>query len=46
MIIRKLRLCLADIEYFVDRWGQSIVIDLKNVVQAAAEHVGQIFEVS
>ena len=43
MIIRKLRLCLADIEVFVNCWGQSIICDLENGLKAAAEHVEQIF---
>ena len=34
MIIQKLRLFLAEIEAFVDHWGQSIVGDLENVGQA------------
>ena len=44
MIIRKLRLCLVEIEAFVNRSGQYIVSDLKNDEQAA-EHVGRLFEV-
>ena len=42
----KKRLCLEDIGDFVDCWGQSIVGNLENVVQDAAEHVGRLFEVS
>ena len=42
---RKLRLCLVDIEAFVDRLGQSVVVKLENSVQAATEHVGPLFEV-
>ena len=33
------------IEDFVDRWGQSIVGNLKNGGMPAAEHVVRIFEV-
>ena len=46
MIIRKSRLCLAEIEAFVDHWGRLIVGDLENGGQADAEYLGRIFEVS
>ena len=46
MIIQKYRLCLTEIEAFVDCWDQPIVGDLENGEQANAEHVGQFFEVS
>ena len=44
MVIRKLRLCLEDIEDLVDRYVVLNFGDLENSVQAAAEHVGRIFE--
>ena len=34
-----------DIEAFIDILGQSLVGDLENLWQAAAEHVGRLFEV-
>ena len=37
---------MADIEDFVDHWGQSILGDLGNGVQSASEHVGRLFKVS
>ena len=46
MIIRKLRLCLAEIETLVGLWGQSIVGDLENSGHASSKNVGRIFEVS
>ena len=46
MIIKKMRLCLADIEAFVNSWGWYIVDDMENGEQAAAEHVGLIIQVS
>ena len=46
MIIRKLRLCLSEIEAFVDRWGQSIAGDLENGGQDSDEYVVQLFEFS
>ena len=46
VIIWKSILFFTAIETFVDCWGQCIVIDLENSGMAAAEHVGQIFEVS
>ena len=45
MIIRKLRNFPAEIESFVDSWGQLIVGDLENGGQAATEHVVRILEV-
>ena len=45
MIIQTSRLFLGDIEAFGDCWGQSIFGDLENGEQAAAEHVGRLFEV-
>ena len=42
MIIWKYILCLAVIEAFVDRWGQSIVGDLENGGYDASKHVDQI----
>ena len=46
MVIWKLRLYSEYIYGFVDRWDQNIVGDLENGGQAAADHVGQLFEVS
>ena len=37
---------LTDIEDFIDNQGRSIVCDLENVGQAAAQRVGLLFEVS
>ena len=45
-MIRKLRACLVQIEAFYDCWGWSVVGDLENGGQAAAEDVVWIFEVS
>ena len=45
MIIRKLRLCLSYIDFFVCRLVRSIVGDLGNSGQADADNVGQHFEV-
>ena len=42
----KTRLCLAEIEAFVDFRGWSVVGDLENGGQAATEHVGRLFEAS
>ena len=46
MIIQKPRLYLASIEAFVNCWGLLIVDDFENGGQAAAEHTGQLFDVS
>ena len=46
LIIRKIRLCYAEVESFVDCWDQSVSGALENGVQADAEHVGRILEVS
>ena len=45
MIIRKLRLYLAEIEYLFDHWGQSIVGDLESGGQASADRMGRLFMV-
>ena len=37
---------LAYIEDFVGHWGRSLFGDLENGGQAAAEHVGRLFEMS
>ena len=46
MIIRKLRLCSADIEAFVYSKGLSIVNYTEKGGQATAENVGRICEAS
>ena len=46
MMIRKSKICLAYIEALINCWGWLIVGDLENGGQAAAEYVGQLFEVS
>ena len=46
LIIRKIRLCSAEVESFVDCWGQSFAGALENVGQDDAEHLGRILEVS
>ena len=45
MIIRKLRLCLADIEDFIYCCVRSIVGDFENGGQTVTEYVGRNFEV-
>ena len=40
MIIWKPKLCLEEIEAFVNRWGWYVFVDLENGRQAAADHMG------
>ena len=45
MMIQKKILCSAEIETFLDCWGQFIVGGVENGGQDAPESVGRLFEV-
>ena len=43
MIIQESKLCVSEIEYFVNLWGQIIAGDLEYSVPASAKHVKPTF---